>query len=47
MKILNNELQMMEVSFVPLCTLVTSKSIVDVYQEGCEVARDGKQQQIL
>jgi hypothetical protein len=47
MKMLKHELQMTEVSFVPLCPLVTSKSIVDVYQEGCEVARDGKQQQIL
>jgi hypothetical protein len=47
MKMLKHELQMTEVSFIPLSPFVTSKSIVDVYQEGCEVARDGKQQQIL
>jgi hypothetical protein len=37
----------MEVSFMPLCPLVTSKSIVDVYQEVCEVVGDGKKQKIL
>jgi len=29
-------------SFVPVCPIVTSKSIVNVYQEGCEVSGDGK-----
>jgi hypothetical protein len=47
MKMLKHELYMMKVSFIPLCPLVTSKSIVDVYQEGYKVAKDGKQQQIL
>jgi hypothetical protein len=47
MQMLKHELQITKVSFVPLCPLVTSKSIVDVYQEGRKVARDGKQQQIL
>ena len=47
MEMLKHELQITEVSFIPLCPLVASKSIVDVYQEGREVARDGKQQKIL
>ena len=47
MEMLNHELHIMEVSFVPLYPLVTGKSIVDVYQEGRKVARDGKKQQIL
>jgi hypothetical protein len=34
-------------SFVPVCPVVTSKSIVNVYQEGREVSGDGRQQQIL
>jgi hypothetical protein len=29
-------------SFVPMCPVVTSKSIVNVYQEACEVGRDGR-----
>jgi hypothetical protein len=34
-------------SFVPVCPVVTSKSIVNVYQEGHEVGGDGRQRQIL
>jgi hypothetical protein len=34
-------------SFVPVCPVVTSKSTVNVYQEGREVGGDGRQRQIL
>jgi hypothetical protein len=47
MDMLRHELQIMKVSFVPLCLLVTGKTIVDVCQEGHEVARYAYQQQIL
>ena len=42
-----HKVQIMEVSFVPLCPLVTSKSTVHVYQEGHKVVGDGKEKQIL
>jgi hypothetical protein len=47
MEMLRHELQIMELSFVPLCPLVTGKTIIDVCQEGCEVSRYAYQQQIL
>jgi len=47
MEMLRNEFQITEVSFVPLSSLVNGKTIVDVCQEGREVARDANQQQIL
>ena len=47
MEMLRHELYITEVSFVPLCPLVTGKTIVNVCQEGREVARDAYQQQIL
>jgi hypothetical protein len=34
-------------SFVPVCPIVTSKIIVNVYKEGHEVGGDGRQRQIL
>jgi hypothetical protein len=47
MEMLRHELHITEVSFIPLCPLVTGKTIVDVCQEGHEVARDANQQQII
>jgi hypothetical protein len=47
MEMLMHELQITKVSFVLLCPLVTSKTIVDVCQEGREVVRYAYQQQIL
>jgi hypothetical protein len=34
-------------SFIPVCSIDTNKSIVNVYYEGCEVSGDGRQRQIL
>jgi hypothetical protein len=34
-------------SFVPVCLVVTSKSIANVYQEARDVGGDGRQRQIL
>jgi hypothetical protein len=34
-------------SFIPVCPVVTSKRIINVYHGGCKVGGDGRKRQIL